>query len=252
MLMSDRGFRSRVFGPPCPGSVQRDASGPVRPGRSCSCRPHGPAPRHWAHAPRSAAAGSAPHHLLHRHSRRPRRIALRRQSVPRRLSISYRLSTALIRPLPPRTCLVSALCSCLSPDVLCIVSTAGTVREQFHRQQQSDRRPTHHQHRLPRQRRRRRHIRRQRHRDTEQERQPHHGPRPAAPTPIRGQQSDRRQQQQPVNREGPQRRAHRIRPALQGKRPLMNVRGVSSHRRHHQRAAPPHPHLKPDTGTPGV
>jgi hypothetical protein len=47
-------------------------------------------------------------------------------------------------------------------------SASKAVREQFHREEQRDRRPARHQHGLPLQRRRSRHIRRQRHRDTAQ------------------------------------------------------------------------------------
>lgn len=65
----------------------------------------------------------------------------------------------------------------------------------------------------------------------------------------RVQQPHRRQQQQPIHRQRPQRRTHHIRPALQSELALMHIRGVPSHRRHHQRTATPHPHVKADTST---
>ncbi len=133
-----------------------------------------------------------PHHFLRRHLARPRPIPPRRQSLclPRLFAI-YRLSTALARLSPTHRCLVSIRPVFLSRGVHPLVSatrrptavgslggsrrrttrtlgalSTAALREQFHREQQSNRRPARHQHRLPLQRRRSRHIRRQRHRDT--------------------------------------------------------------------------------------
>lgn len=118
---------------------------------------------------RSAPGGQLPlevlpHHFLRRRSNRPRSIGLRQQD----LAISCRLSTVLVRLSQLRRCLVSLLCPLLSTlstsllhlvsapchatvslpltgrrtaSTLTAVSRAGTVREQFYRQQQGTRWP---------------------------------------------------------------------------------------------------------------
>lgn len=58
--MNDRRSHSHAQCPPCPGSGRTGASGPERPGRSCSCPPPGPTPHHWAHDRQPTTPGSAP------------------------------------------------------------------------------------------------------------------------------------------------------------------------------------------------
>jgi hypothetical protein len=70
--------------------------------------------------------------------------------------------------------------SCTS--LLATSSAFRAVREQFHREQKRDRRPTCDQHRLPRQSWSRRDVRRQGHRDPYAERRPQHPP--AAPAGV--------------------------------------------------------------------
>lgn len=121
---------------------------------------------------------------------------------------------------------------------------ARAVSQQLHRQQQRHRLPPRHQHRPPRQHRRRSDIRRKRDTDTEQKRQPHHTPRTTVLLTGRLQDTDRRQQKQPVNRQRPQGRTGPIRPTLHRELPLMQIRGIRRHPGHHHRTHAPNPRIR--------
>lgn len=69
---------------------------------------------------------------------------------------------------------------------------------------------------------------------------------PAAGVPRRLEQADRRQEQQPVDRQRPQRGAHSVRPAPKSKRPLLNVEGICRYQSHHQ-GAPRHTQVSRST-----
>lgn len=123
-------------------------------------------------------------------------------------------------------------------------SVAGPVREKFHREKQGNRRPSRDQYRLPRKGRRGGDVGRKGHADAEQERDPHHCARPT-PNLMGGlEQPNCRQEQQAVDRQGPQRRARRICSSLKGKGPLVNVGRVRSYGSDHEAAAAPKPRLR--------